>query len=478
MPKCARGLSVSQISFDPTAIRAEDAAELAAEVAGPVLLPGDAGYAEETATYNLARPIEPALVVCATGVADVRAAVRFAAERGMPVAIKATGHQIVLAERGAVLINTRRMNRVTIDAERRTARVEAGVIWRQVIDEAARYGLAAASGSAPHVGVVGYHLGGGLSPIAGRSRGYASDGILSMELVTADGTVRQVTPEREPDLFWALRGGKGNFGVVTALEFELFPMSRLFGGGLYFPGERLAEVLDGWRDWVPGLPEEMTSSLGVQRLPALPDLPEPLQGAFVLHLRVAYLGAADEGERLLAPMLAAAPVVFGAVAEMPSTAVGMVHMDPPDPLPYYDRTVSLRALPAQAAAALVEVLGPESDSPLVNFEIRSLGGALDREPSVPDAVPTRGIPFVAFGFGVGGPDQADFMRGHLAKVVGALEPWSDEHLMPNFLSSDEATTPRTMADVYGAERFQRLTAVKRVYDPTNAFRFNHNVPAK
>jgi FAD/FMN-containing dehydrogenase len=181
------------------------------------------------------------LIVVPESAADVRAAVTFADGQNRAVLVKSTGHQMVGQAHGAVVIATRRLNDMTIDAVGHTARVGAGAMWSEVIEEAAKAGPAPLNGSNPTVGVAGYTLGGGLSPTLGRSHGYAADHVRSLDVVTAGGELRQVDAESEPDLFWALRGGKGNFAVVTALEFELFPVSRLYGGAIYFPGEQTAD---------------------------------------------------------------------------------------------------------------------------------------------------------------------------------------------------------------------------------------------
>lgn len=445
------------------------------EVSGAVIVPDDSDYAAECAGFNLTQRLQPALVVAAASGADVRAAVRFAGARGLPVAVKGGAHQVIQPAHGAVLITTDRMNRVDVDPVTRTARAAAGVRWQQVIDAAHVHGLAPLSGSSPDVGVVGYTLGGGLSPTLGRSFGYAADHVRAFDLVTADGKLRRVTAETEPELFWAARGGKGNFGVVTSVEFDLFPVPVLYGGGIYFPGERIAEVLHTWAEWAADIPWEMSSSVAVQRLPPLPELPGQLRGAFVVHLRIAYHGDFREGERLVAPFRALGPVLLDTVGQMPYTAVGSIHNDPPSPVPYYDRTTSLRELAPAAVDAFVDVTGPASGCPLTSVEIRALGGALDREPALPNAVPTRGVRFALFGFGVGGPDEADELRGHLAKVVDRLQPWSDPRLMPNFLSPDEATTTTELRAAYGADRYQRLAFTKEAYDPANMFRINHNI---
>jgi FAD/FMN-containing dehydrogenase len=308
-----------------------------------------------------------------------------------------------------------------------------------------------------------------------RSKGYAADHVLSLDVVTADGELRRVTAETEPDLFWALRGGMGNFGVVTALECALFEQTRFYGGGVWFGIEHVPEVVPAWRDWVETLPEEATSSVAVQRLPPLPQLPPPLQGASVLHMRFTHVGPAEEGERLFAPMRALAPAVLENVDEMPYTAIAMVHMDPPDPIPYWDRTMMFAELPKEAVDAFVALTGPDSDCPLVSVEIRHLGGAMDREPDAPNAVATRGLPFVLFAFGAGGPDQEELMRGHLARVIDGLAPWADDRKMANFLSADEAVTPDGLRAAFGAERYDRLAGIKKAFDPQNAFCANHNI---
>jgi len=456
-------------------VRREDAAAFATQVAGPVFLPGDDGYAAECGVYNLNIVLEPALIVGVTSEADVQAAVRFAAERGLPVAVNHTGHQVTGAAHGAVLISTQRMSGVTIDSAKRTARIEPGVRWGQVVDEASQLGLAPMNGSSPTVGAIGYSLGGGQSVAWSRSKGYAADHILSLDVVTADGLLRHVTPDSDPELFWALRGGGGNFGVVTAIDCELFSQTRIYGGGVWFAIEHVPELMPAWREWVETLPEESMTSVAVQRLPPIPDLPPPLQGASVLHMRFTHLGSSAEGEELFAPMRAIAPSILDAVGEMPYTSIGMVHMDPPEPIPYWDRALMLASLPEEAVDEFVALTGPDSECPLISVEIRQLGGAMDREPDVPNAVPTRGIPFVLFAFGIGGPDQEDLMRGYLAKLIRGMEPWSAGRMMITFLAADEADAPAELRTAYGEERYDRLARVKKTYDPRNLFRMNHNI---
>ncbi|WP_326836422.1 FAD-binding oxidoreductase [Amycolatopsis rhabdoformis] len=463
------------MTFDDSslpAVRPDEAAALAAVVTGSVLLPGDAGYDEERAVFNLNHELTPAVIVVVENATDVQAAIAFAVRGQRPVLVKTTGHQMVGTARGAVVIATHRMADVVIDEVRRTARVGAGALWAEVVAEAAKAGLAPLNGSNPTVGVSGYTLGGGLSPTLGRSHGYAADHVLSLDAVTADGELLRVDADTEPELFWALRGGKGNFAVVTALEFDLFPVPRLYGGGLYFPGERMADVLRAWTAWLPRIPETMTSSFAVLRLPSLPELPEPLRGAFSVSLRFAYTGPAEDGERLVAPLRTVAPAILDTVRDMPYSEVASIHNEPTEPLPYYERGVMLRELPEQAQEKLIELVGPESDTTMWIAEVRALGGAWDREPAVPNAVATRGLPYSLLGVEVGPLAQETRLKKSVAALLDGMRPWQGDRRLVNNLAPEEALDA---AAIYGPERYRRLAAAKQAYDPGNMFRVNHNV---
>lgn len=455
-------------SLDVTALRAS--------VTGPVFLPSNGGFTEECLSYNLLRTVRPAVVVGAASVQDVAAAVRFAADRGMPVAVKNAGHQMVLPAPGdAILVTTSRMDELVVDKDRRTAWVGAGVRWNAVIAEAAKVGLAPVAGSAPGVGVVGYTLGGGISPLLGRSLGYAADHVKRLTVVTADGQVRVVGPHSEPELYWALLGGKGNFGIVTGMEFSLFPVTRFHGGGIWFRGDDMAQVLAAWREWLPTDDEGMTSSVAVQRLPDAPGVPEPVRGAFVLHVRVGYLGRPEQGERLVAPLRDAAEPLLDTVRERPVDQVGEIHVDPVQPLPYVEAGLGLAEFSVDTIAAFVGVTGPESDCSLASVEVRALGGALDREPEVANAVPSRGLPFISFAFGVGGPADAAVLDNSLTAYRTALVPWASDRNVMNFVPPDEAKHQGEVRRLYGRARHDRLVAAKRRHDPDNLFRVNHNI---
>jgi FAD/FMN-containing dehydrogenase len=379
--------------------------------------------------------------------------------------VQATGHGLTSDLAGSVLVTTRRLSGLAVDPVARTARVGAGVRWAQVIEAAAPHGLAPLSGSSSQVGVVGYTLGGGLGPMA-RRYGFAADHVRSAELVTADGEVRRVDAGSDPDLFWALRGGKGNFGIVTELEIDLVPVAGLHGGGVFFPGEAAAALLHAYRTWVATLPEETTTSIALLRLPPLPSLPEPLRGRFVVHLRFAHLGPAEEGAALLAPMRAVAPAIMDLVEDVPFAAVDAIHMDPVDPMPVWERGATLRELPAEAVDTLLAAAGPGVEVPLVMVELRHLGGAVARPARVPNAVAGRGAAFTLFALGPMAGPLAETVPAITQSVVDRMAPWAARGALLNFLGS---AGPDRVRRLWDDADLGRLLAVKLRVDPGNVF---------
>jgi FAD/FMN-containing dehydrogenase len=439
---------------------------LARRLQGQLLRPSHPGYAAETTGYNSITAHRPELVVVALGAADVQAAVGFAAEHALPVTVQATGHGPAGAFEGGLLINTRHMRSVSVDPIARVARAEAGAQWHQVIAAAAHHGLAPVNGSSPIAGVVGYTLGGGLGLLS-RKYGYAADRVSRVEVVTADGWLREATPTAQQELFWALRGGKGNFGVVTAIEFGLVPVARLYGGGLFFDGEFASRVLHAWRRWTTTVPEEMGSSLALLRLPPMPDVPPMLRDRLAVHLRIAYAGDPAEGERLTAPLRATAPTLMDTLADMPYTDVGAIHMDPELPNPYHQDALMLRELNDDAANCLLAMAGPGADCQAYLVEIRHLGGALARPPVPGNAVGHRDAAFV---LATVSPPDAPLGE----PVVARMAPWGTGHKYVNFLAG-----PRTAGDVaacYEPATLERLAAVKAAYDPRDMFRPGHHIP--
>jgi len=450
--------------------------QLSARLKGPVLLPGQDQYARELDGFDQSVTHHPAFVVAAADADDVVQAVRFAREHRLGVAVQNTGHGIAIpADEGALLISTSRMDGFQVDPERRTARLDAGVLWQDVIPAAADHGLAPLNGSAPFVGAVSYILGGGIGVLS-RELGYAADHVRWIEVVTADGTLSRVSAQEQPDLFWALRGGKGNFGVVTALEIDLFPISRLYGGGLYFPAEATPDVLHAYRRWATAdTPDELSSSFAMIPFPDLPIVPEPLRGVFATHVRIAYLGTAERGAELLAPLRAVAAPLLDTVGEMPYARVADIHGDMPISGSYYINTYQLTELAAGTVDALLAHAGPESAG-LIGVEVRHLGGALSRPAATPGAVARTPYPFQLYSASALGYGQDDEVHAAHAELVSALAPWHSPLRTLNFMAGVAYTDPADVREAFTAEAYARLVAVKSSVDPDNVFRFNHNIP--
>ncbi|GAB7037153.1 MULTISPECIES: FAD-binding oxidoreductase [Catenuloplanes] len=449
--------------------------DLPTGVRGAVLLPGDPGYDAAVSPFNLNQIPRPGVVFAAAAATDVQAAVRFAAGRRAPAGVLATGHQpSVPIGPDAVLVSTRAMRGVHIDPRRRTARVEAGALWDDVVTASLKHGLAPLNGSTGTVGVVGYTLGGGLSPTIGRKYGYAADHVRGIDLVSADGRLRTVTAQSDRELFFGLRGGKSNFGIVTALEFDLFPVTTLYGGAIIFDGRDAGRLLHAYRRWVRTVPDAMSSSVALLRLPDLPQVPTALRGKLVASLRISYTGRPDTGAALVRPLRAVAVPMIDSVAEMPYAAFPAIHGDPTTPTPAYERTGLLRELGADTVDALLSIAGPGRDVPLAAVEIRHLGGALARPPRHPNAVSHRDAAFTLFMAGVGGPEAAPVIRKAAADVVRVLRPWSTGGMYVNFMNTDD-TSDRSVRSAYRPDVYRRLEALKRRVDPRNTFRLNHNI---
>jgi hypothetical protein len=445
--------------------------ELRSQVHGPVYAAGDDGMAAEVATWNVAIQHTPAVAVGATCAEDVSAAVGWAVEHGLGVAVQATGHGPVRNAAGSMMITTRRMQGVHIDAERRTARVEAGVKWKKVLEAAADRGLTGLCGSTSDVGVVGYTLGGGMGSLS-RRFGFAADHVLAVEIVTADGRLRRATADTEPELFWAVRGGKGNLGIVTALEFELVPVGSLYAGGIFFTADDAPALLHRFRDWAPTLPEEVGTSIAIMRMPPMEELPPPLRGKTVVHLRYAYSGTDHaEAEKLLSPMKVLGTIVMGYVGPIRTDEMDSIHMDPVDPMPAWEKGMLITELPAEAVDALLAAAGPQVEIPIFMTEIRLMGGALARQPKVPNAVAGRSGAFAIEVVGPGIPELAQVVPMVGAGVLRSLEPWKAPETMVNFLG--EVTGPDEVAEAYPPAIRERLREVKRTVDPAGVFSFGH-----
>jgi hypothetical protein len=446
---------------------------LATVPAGRVHRPGTPGYDAACAGFDLAAVPAPDVAVSATGEDDVVAALRAAVAHGLPVAVRATGHGPVPGDHSGVLVDTRAMSAVTVDPARRTATVGAGATWTPVLAAAAPLGLAPLCGSAPDVGAVSYTLGGGLGPL-GRRYGWAADHVRRVRLVTASGELLQVTADSDPDLFWALRGGGGNFGIVTELEMDLVPVrggEDLYGGGLYLPGAAAPELLAAFGRCTASAPDELGLSVAFVTFPDLDAVPPPLRGQFAAHLRVAHLGTPAEAEALIAPLRAVAAPLLDTVRPLQLTEIGTIHADPVRPQPVSCGSAVLPRWDDAAAEVLLGATGPAVPHML---EVRHLGGALARAAAPDNAVGHRDARYSVFTSAYPGP-ALDAAAARQTDLYRRLLPWSGGRSLYNFTARPDgrAADARSAFDAAG---YARLAAVKAVWDPANTFQVNVNVP--
>jgi FAD/FMN-containing dehydrogenase len=436
-----------------------------------LVLPHDPNWNEARLAWNLAADQQPAAVALPESADDVAAVVLWARQRGLRVAPQGTGHNALplgsLAH--TVLVKTERMRGVEIDAQGQTARVEAGVLWAEVSDAAAEHGLAALAGSSPDVGVVGYSLGGGISWLA-RRYGLAANSITAVELVNADGELIRADDENHADLFWALRGGGGSFGVVTALEFKLYPVAEVYAGVLFFPLERGAEVLRAWRRWVDEVPDEVSSIGRFLQFPPIPDLPEHLRGKSFAVVEATSLLGADATDELLRPLRELGPAI-DTFATMPVQELKHVHMDPKHPVAGFGDSQLLADLTDAAIDALVRVAGAGSGSPLISVELRHMGGALGRKSPGAGALAAIDDSFLMFA--VGATPNAEMgaaVKAHVEVVQAALAPWDSGRIHLNLAQKRERGER-----LFGELTYRRLQTVKAAVDPDDVFRSNHPV---
>lgn len=422
-------------------------AELRDRFAGSVWLPGDPGYdVERVGAFGGLDPL-PACVVEAAGADDVRQAVLAAREYDLPFAVLATGHGSLRPSDEGLLLRTTRMNQVLVDPERRTARVGPGATWRTVIEAAGAYGLVPLAGNALDVGVAGYTLGGGVGWLS-RLYGYAADSLLTVEAVTADGEQVTVDARRRPELFWAMRGGSGNFAVATALELRLHPLVRGYGGTAYFPADRAADLLTRYRDWAPGRqPNELTTTIVLAAAAPYGDSTEP-----VVAVRAFHAGDPDDGRDALRALTSAAgePVAggFQSMTFLESETIGGT---PPASFEL------LETLPDDAIEALLATAG-RPGAPADSLELRYWGGATRDQADGQGPIGHRQVPFSVT---VAGP----------ADAATRLAPYATGGTFLNFCTD----LGRTL-DAYTTTNLVRLREIKRQYDPDNFFRLNHNIP--
>lgn len=440
-------------------------------ITGRIATPDGPDWDEARAAWNLSADQRPDAVALVEGAEDVATTVRFAADNGLRVAAEGTGHgAAALAPLDdTILIKTERMRGVEVDAEARTARVEAGVLAAELGEAAGAHGLCSLPGSSPDVGVIGYTLGGGLSWL-GRRHGFACNRVRAIELVTAAGEPRTVAADNDPELFWALRGGGGGYAIVTALELELLPISELYAGALLFPAEVGGDAVRVYRDWAAGVSEDVTSIVRFLTPPPIPDVPEPIRGRPLLTIDAACIGDREEGEAAIAPLREIGEAIMDTFGWMPAAGLSRIHMDPENPVPGIGDGHLIAGLPDQAIEAFTAIAGPDSGSPMLLTEMRQLGGALGRPAEDGGALSHIDAGFVAYSVGLPmNPELGAAIPAHLATIEETLRPW----VTGTYYNFTERACDADA--ILPADVCTRLAEVKRKHDPDDRILANHAV---
>ena len=441
-------------------------------IAGRIATANDSDWDQARMGWNLVADQQPSAVAFAASGDDVAAVVRFAAANGLRVAGQGTGHGAAAlgSLEDTILIKTERMRGVEVDAGAQTARAEAGVLSVELAEAAQQHGLASLPGSSPDVGIAGFHLGGGLSWF-GRKYGFACNRVRAIELVTAEGEARTVDAENDPDLFWALRGGGGNYAIVTALHIDLVPIENAYAGAFLWPAAVGADAVRIYRDWAAAVGENVTSVVRFLTPPDIPDVPEPLRGTPLLTIDGACIGNREEGEAAFAPLLEIGEPMMSTFDQVPPAALCRIHMDPEQPVPGLGHHTVLRELPDEAIDVFVSLAGPDSGTPLLLTELRHMGGAMSRQDANGGALSHLDVEFAMLGIGMPmTPELGQAIEGRLDQLKDDLSPWAANGGYFNF-----AERPCDADAILPPEVCARLAEVKRAWDPDGRILGSHAV---
>ena len=438
---------------------------------GAVHEPGDPGYDDARQPWAIEVDQRPRVVVYPADADEVAAVVRLAAAARVPVVPQGTGHNAgpIGAMHDAILLRTGAIRDVEVDAENRVARVGAGALWIDVVETVAPYGLMALHGSSPDVGVAGYSLGGGIGWYA-RYHGMQTNNLTAIELVLPDGTPTRASADENSDLFWALRGGGGNFGVVTALEMKLHPIETAYAGWLIWDWAEAERVLTGWAEWSLTAPDEISTSFRILQLPDIEDVPPPLRGRQIVAINGAVLGTDQEAEAIIAPLRAMQPDM-DTFERQPAAALSRLHADPEGPTPAVSGAYMLGTLDAAGIRAFVEQFGHESGSHLLLAELRQLGGALARPHEGAGALPLLDGEYALLAVGVPMDEEtAKLQQAEIERALDVLRPWANGREYGNF-----AENPTDPARFYAPGVYERLQQIRAQIDPFNQLRANHRI---
>jgi len=448
--------------------------ELRETLRGIAVVPGDADFDTARAVWNGYHDKRPAIVVRCAGTADVITAVRFARSQGLTIAVRGGGHSIAgfSTVDDGIVIDLSPMQGVHVDVAARTARAQGGVTWSGFDHETQAFGLATTGGLVSSTGLAGFTLGGGIGHLA-RTHGLACDNLLSADVVTADGNLVRASADENPDLFWALRGGGGNFGIVTSFEYRLHqhgPM--LYGGPIFYAGDRAEELLALYQDWSADQPPEVNSLIALGTAPPLPFLPEDVHGQPIAILAGCYGGPIEDGDRYYKPLKDFGPPIADLLGPIPYVALQSL-LDPlygPGASNYF-RSGFLSRLGADVTAVVRSFVDRRPAGLMSEFHVHHMGGAIDDVPVDGTAYAGRGAPYV---WNIvcrwENPADGDANIAWARELGAALEPFSTGQSYVNFIGDADQVRA-----AYPPATYARLAQVKDRYDPENVFHLNQNI---
>ena len=450
--------------------RHHDLDSLRRTVMGRVYAPGDAEWDRVRVPWALAVEQTPLAVLEVADAEDVRLAVRWAGQHGRQVTAQPVGHGANDSLDQVLLLRTRALDSIAIDLDAGTATVGAGVKAGELLQALRGTGFTFLAGSNPDPTVVGMTISGGMSWF-GRAHGLAANSVVSVDLVDAHGRRRRVTQAADPELFWAVRGGGGDFGIVTEMEIKLFAAPELYGGRLFWPIEAMPAVLRVFREVSRSAPDELSLWYYTYQFPPLPVVPEPLRGRGFAAVAVAYLGSASAAEEWLQPLRSTPGLVMDLLAPTHMADLGDIAGEPTDPMPALEHSVLLTDLDDEVIGRLTAVAGAGSASPLLSLEIRHLGGAFRTR--LPDVGAAGHIdePYILFALGVAAePGLSEAITGTFGRIDEAVQGHTDGRTVPNFLGAGDDARRAWPPHVR-----RRLADVKRAVDPLNTVLSNRPV---
>ena len=460
----------------PLALDASALESLRASLRGQLVVPSDQAYEDARRVWNASVDRHPAVIARCSGLVDVVRAVGFAHERDLVVAIRGGGHNVAgygTCDRGLV-IDLAPMRGISIDLAQRTIRVEAGATWGDVDHETQAFGLATTGGLVSTTGIAGYTLGGGFGWLM-RKHGLACDNLLAVELVTAGGRVLRASTDENEDLFWGLRGGGGNFGIVTAFEFRLHPVGPwVIAGAIFFPGESAGDLLRFYRDWVQEAPDGLTTAVNLAIAAPAPMLPEEIHGRRMAIVSGCYAGDLDDGVKAFRRLKEFGTPIADLIGPMRYTRMqSLVDTEWTAGSHNYFKSCSLPGLDDRAIEALLRA-HEQMASAEARIQLYHFGGAVARVPRDVTAFGQRDAGFLLNAAARWtNPAESDIHIGWARELHAAMAPFATGGVYVNFLGDEGHERIKA---AYGERTYGRLVDLKRSYDPTNFFRLNQNVP--